>query len=94
LAHAGSASIASGFIPGGFPSKVTVPVTVEAAKAAPGEIDNASSPAMKPTVFPVQRILGSLIKLVIAKRVSAAVDSPKFFRTGRLYYLTRHPRNP
>jgi hypothetical protein len=63
FAHAGSASIASGFIAGGFPSKVTVPVTVEAANATPGDIDNASSPATNPKVFPVQRILGSLINV-------------------------------
>src|SRR3954464_1016964 len=72
LAHAGSASIASGLRAGAFPSKVTDPLTVDAANATPGEIDNATSAATNPKVFPVQRILGSLIKLVIRKLCSRA----------------------
>jgi hypothetical protein len=61
LAHAGSASIASGLRAGAFPSKVTVPVTVEAATATPGHNDTATSPAASHTLFPVTRMLDSLI---------------------------------
>src|SRR3954468_19532810 len=88
LAQAGSASIVSGGSAGGFPSKVTVPVTVEAAKATPGEIENATTAAAtNPKVFPIQRILGSLIKLVIAKLRSPRrrLSSAKIVRIGRLY---------
>src|SRR6266545_1212862 len=66
LAHAGSASMASGLSVGAFPSNVTVPVMVEAATATPGHIDNATSPATRHNLFPLQRMLGSLIILVIA----------------------------
>ena len=62
LAHAGSASMASGFSAGTFPSKVTVPVMVDAAKATLGHINDATSPAARYNLFPVQRILCSLIK--------------------------------
>ncbi len=61
LAHAGSASMASGLRVGTFPSKVTVPVTVDAAKATPGQTDTASIPAASHNLFPVLRILDSLV---------------------------------
>ena len=61
LAHTGSASMASGLRTGGFPSKVTVPVMDEAAKATPGQTDNATSPAASRNLFPVPRMLGSLV---------------------------------
>ena len=72
LAQAGSASIASGLSGGAFPSKVTVPVTDEAAKATPGQTDNATSAAASPNLLPVLHILGSL---VIAK--------PRVYRHSR-----------
>src|SRR5512132_3483657 len=58
LAHAGSASIASGLSAGAFPSKVTVPVTVEAATATPGQNDTAISPAASHDLFPIPRTIG------------------------------------
>ena len=61
LAHTGSASMASGLSVGAFPSKVTVPVMVEAAKATPGQTDTATSPAASHNLFPVPRMLGSLV---------------------------------
>ena len=63
LAHAGSASMASGLRGGAFPSKVTVPVTVEAATATPGQTDTdtATSPAASHNLFPVPRMLSSLV---------------------------------
>src|SRR5215218_1204993 len=61
LAHAGSASIASGLRVGAFPSKVTVPATVDAARATPGQTATASSPAATHNVFDVLRILVSFI---------------------------------
>src|SRR6266542_3546370 len=70
LAHAGSASMASGLSVGAFPSNVTVPVMDDAATATPGHIDNATSPATRRHLFPLQRMLGSLIILVIANLVS------------------------
>src|SRR5260221_14699189 len=60
LAHTGSASMASGLSLGAFPSKVTVPVMDEAANATPGESNTATNPASH-TLFPVLRMLGSLI---------------------------------
>src|SRR5688500_19352273 len=46
LAHAGSASRASGLRAGGLPSKTTVPVMVDCANAAPGHnTAAAASPA-------------------------------------------------
>src|SRR3954464_746737 len=59
LAHAGSAAMASGLSVGAFPSKVTVPVTVEAAKATPGQINTATTD--NHSFFPVQRMLGSFV---------------------------------
>ena len=38
-----------------------VPVTVEAAKATPGQTDTATSPAASHNLFPVPRMLGSLV---------------------------------
>src|SRR5512134_3432946 len=61
LAHAGSASIVSGLRLGALPSKVTVPVTVEAATATPGQPDTATSTAASHNLFPVPRMLGSLV---------------------------------
>ena len=72
LAQAGSASMASGLRAGAFPTKVTVPVTDEAAKATPGQTDNATSAAASHNLLPVLRILGSL---VIAK--------PRVYRHSR-----------
>ena len=75
LAHAGSASMASGLRVGTFPSKVTVPVTDEAATATPGQTDTATSPAASHNLFAVLRMLGSL---VIADLVSASPSLPGF----------------
>ena len=65
LAHAGSASMASGLRAGAFPSKVTVPVTDEAATATPGQTDTATSPAASHNLFPVRahaRLLGHCLR--------------------------------
>src|SRR6476659_4175287 len=61
LAHAGSASMASGLRVGAFPVKVTVPVMDEAAKATPGQTDTATITPASHKLFPVLRMLGSLI---------------------------------
>ena len=61
LWHTGSASMASGLRAGAFPSKVTVPVTVDAATATPGHSAAANSPAASHNLFPVPRMLGSLV---------------------------------
>src|SRR6187397_755779 len=61
LAHAGSAAMSSGLRVGGVPVKVMVPVTDEAAKATPGQTDNATSPVARRNLFPVPRMLGSLV---------------------------------
>src|SRR5260370_28127370 len=60
LAHAGSASMASGLRVGAFPSKVTVPVMDEAATATPGQTDIATIPAASHNLFPDTRILDSV----------------------------------
>ena len=83
LAHTGSASMASGLRAGAFPSKVTVPVMVEAAKATPGQTDTATSPAASHNLFPVPRMLGSLViaNLVVPiVIVDAAVGAELRFR--------------
>jgi hypothetical protein len=49
---------------GAFPSKVTVPVTVEAAMATPGQTDIATSTAASRIPYPVPRMLGSFARLV------------------------------
>src|SRR5258708_1461665 len=74
LAHTGSASMVSGLSVGAFPSKVTVPVIDEAAKATPGHTTIATSPAARHTLFPVTRMLGSLVdaNLVSVVTVDAA----------------------
>ncbi len=73
LAHAGSASMESGLSAGGFPAKVTVPLTDDAAVATPGQTDITTNPAASHNLFPVTRMLDSL---VIAKpRFSDAVDA-------------------
>jgi hypothetical protein len=61
FAHPGSASIASGLRLGTFPSKVTVPFTVDAASATPGHIAAPASPAARHTIFAVLRILVSFV---------------------------------
>src|SRR5438067_12035142 len=61
LAQTGSASIAIGLRVGGFPSKVMVPVIVEAARATPGHAIIAISHAASRHLFPVQRIIRSLV---------------------------------
>src|SRR5580765_5098571 len=60
LPHTGSASMAIGLSAGAFPSKVTVPVTVEAARATPGH-NAATSPAASHNLFPVARTIGSFV---------------------------------
>jgi hypothetical protein len=76
LAHAGSASMASGLSVGAFPLKVTVPVMDEATTAPPGQTDIATSPAASPAashnLFPVQRMLNSLVIAHLAADVDAA----------------------
>jgi hypothetical protein len=69
LAHTGSASIESGLRAGGFPSKVTVPFTVEAATAMPGHNDTATIPAATHNRFEDTRTLA----LIIANLVSAVI---------------------
>jgi hypothetical protein len=51
----------SGLRLGAFPVKVTVPVTDEAATATPGQTDTATSPAASHNLFPILRMLGSLV---------------------------------
>ncbi len=53
--------MASGLSAGAFPSKVTVPVMDEAATATPGQTNTATSPAASHNLFPVPRMLGSLV---------------------------------
>jgi hypothetical protein len=50
-----------GLSAGGFPSNVTVPVTVDAAAATPGQPNTTASAAAGHTLFPVPRMLGSLV---------------------------------
>ena len=74
LAHAGSASMESGLRAGGFPVKVMVPVTVDAATATPGQPNSTTSPAASHNLIPVPRMLSSLIiaNLVSVVTVDAA----------------------
>ncbi len=60
LAQAGSASMVSGLRVGAFPSKVTVPVTDEAATATPGHANITPSPAASNNL-PVARTIGSSV---------------------------------
>jgi hypothetical protein len=53
--------MAIGLSAGGVPLNVTVPVIVEAAKATLGHASPAISQAPNRTLFPVQRMFGSLV---------------------------------
>ena len=59
-------------------------MTDEAATATPGQTDNATSPAASHNLFPVPRMLGSLViaNLVSVVNLDAAFRDP---RMGRLY---------
>jgi hypothetical protein len=46
---------------GAFPVKVTVPVIDEAATATLGQTNTAASPAASHNLFPIPRMLGSLV---------------------------------
>src|SRR3990170_7070796 len=93
LAHAGSASMASGLRLGAFPVKVTVPVTDEAAKARPGQTDIATSPAASHTLFPVARMLGSLvIRKSRFRRYDRCCIGPAW--SGQTLHPARRPCNP
>ena len=70
LAQTGSASMASGLSAGAFPSKVTVPVMVDAATATPGQTNTATSPAASHNLFPVPRMLSSLVIANLASVVT------------------------
>ena len=72
--------MASGLSAGAFPAKVTVPVMVDAATATPGQPNTATSPAASHNLFPVPRMLSSL---VIANLVSPSIVDAAFSR--------RHP---
>jgi len=74
----------SGFRVGACPVKVTVPVMDDAAKATPGQTDTATTQAANHDLFPVTRILRSL---VIANLVSVITVDAAFgpLRMGRLY---------
>src|SRR5262245_15753772 len=90
FAHAGSASMASGLSVGALPSKVMVPVMVDAAKATPGYIDDATSPATRHNLFPVQRMLRSFalvfVSAVMANVISVSpVDAANLSNGGTLH---------
>jgi hypothetical protein len=75
----------SGRSAGAFPSKVTVPVIVEAASATPGQTDTATSTAASRNPYPVPRMLGSF---VIANLVSVVTVDDAYrplCGMGRLY---------
>src|SRR5580765_7095951 len=78
LAQAGSASMAIGLRAGAFPSNVTVPVMVDAAKATPGHMDNATNPATTHNLFPLKRMLGSFYLSLSQNLVSALRSSGLF----------------
>jgi hypothetical protein len=93
LAHAGSASMASGLRAGGFPVKVMVPLIVDAAPAMPGQPITATSTATSHNLLPVTRMLVSLVMKNLES--AAAVDVCfQYPRMGRTLYRARHRRNP
>src|SRR6188508_3163460 len=76
LAHTGSASIARGLRAGTFPSKVTVPVIVAAANATPGHTSTVTSPAASHNLFPVARMIGSVLIGHLPLQSSGTVPNP------------------
>src|SRR5580765_1524707 len=76
LAHTGSASMARGLRVGAFPSKVTVPVLVAAAKATPGHANTVTSPAASHNLFPVARTIGSVLIGHLPLLSSGTVPNP------------------
>ena len=87
LAHTGSASMASGLSAGGFPSKTTVPVTVDAATATPGQPNTATSPAANHNMFRVPRMLSSL---VFENLISAPPSTRPSLEWAELYTGSAH----
>jgi hypothetical protein len=68
----------SGLSVGGVPAKVTVPLIDDAAVATPGQTDITINPAASHNLFPVTRMLDSL---VIAKpRFSAVLNAASTLR--------------
>src|SRR6185295_18895548 len=90
LAHAGSASMASGLSEGSFPSKVIVPVTDEPAAAAPGQVDNPTNPAIRHNPLAILRML---VRFVIFSFASVVIINLTL-RMCRLYNGRRHPGKP
>ena len=68
--------MASGLRAGAFPSKVTVPVMVEAATATPGQTNTATSPAASHNLFPVPRMLSSLVIANLVSVVTLTLPYP------------------
>src|SRR5262245_49410911 len=98
LWHTSSAFMSSGWRVGTFPSKITVPVMDEAATATRGQTDTVTSTAASHNLFPVPRMLGSLVivylgfasqrpRLPTSKRsVGAGI-----FSFPRILHRTCHP---
>src|SRR5437899_5746546 len=61
LAHTGSASMVIGLRVGAVPENVTIPVMDEPTTAPPGPTDTAINAAASHKLFPVQRMLNSLV---------------------------------
>src|SRR5688572_18134362 len=84
LWQVGSASTESGLRAGGFPSKVMVPLMVDAATATPGQSNTATSPAASHNPFRVPRMFSSLViaNLVLVVTVDAALSNVSSLSCG------------
>src|SRR5688500_12935487 len=93
LWQVGSASTESGLSAGGFPSKVMVPLMVDAATATPGQSNTATSPAASHNPFRVPRLFSSLViaHLVLLVPLDAALVSLVYLAAGRLYTDPSYP---
>src|SRR5690349_7795228 len=106
LAQTGSASIASGRRAGGFPSKVTVPVTVDAANAIPGQTEIATNTAAARNSFALPRIARLLISryrlwqqwvsahVILESRPRPSWSGPTLHRGYRPCNPPEHPFDP
>jgi hypothetical protein len=78
--------MAIGLSTGGFPSKLIVPVMVEAAVATPGENSTATSPAANHNLVPDPPMLGSLV-------MQTSRSAQEIALCARLYTKTRYAGN-
>jgi hypothetical protein len=73
--------MAIGLSTGGFPSKLTVPVMVDAARATPGQNDIATSTAASHNLFPLPHMFNSLV--IVHLSLSSSQTTQRVIKRGQ-----------